>query len=259
MRVLAWIGAGVEVLARCFLRALLIAACIYILLFVSTAASALSLSVKSTSDLIFADGFESGIPGAEPPHCDSPFMDRASPIYTDWAHALGARDGSPLATYPRGLSYPVAVGTNIGTALVIPFTPLAGQTVNFYFDQVQARPSDGYGRARPADLMWVAITECADEFGRGRVDLRPAVQGAVDPFQRPGCRKVENSASLIWTTAAFLPESNDAACKLEAGKTYFLIVSPVNPQDGIAEGEHTCSNVPSSASGCDVGVFSTSD
>jgi hypothetical protein len=215
---------------------------------------------NKTLEAIFANGFESGSEGGEPPaHCDSPFMDRASPIYTDWAHALGARDGSPLAVYPRGLSYPVAVGTSKFTALVIPFTPLAGQTVNFYFDQVQARPSDGYGRARPADLMWVAITECADEFGRGRVDLRPAVQGAVDPFQRPGCRKVENSASLIWTTAAFLPESNDAACKLIAGRTYFLIVSPVNPQDGIAEGEHTCSDVPSSASGCDVGVFSTSD
>jgi hypothetical protein len=209
---------------------------------------------------LFKDGFESpGSGGGDPPPPDfcnnSPtFIDPLGwqPIYTDWANALGARDGNPLAVYPEALSYPVALGTNIGTALVVKFVPNPNQSVNLYFDFVQSRPQDGYNRSRPADAMFVGITECSRTTGQGRVDLRPPVQGALDPLQQPRCRVVESGASLVWTTG-----NSPNACQLTAGKTYYLIVSPVDPKDGLTPGEHTCRVLAIEQAGCDVGAVSS--
>jgi hypothetical protein len=83
------------------------------------------------------------------------------------------------------------------------------------------------------------------------------VQGAVDPMQRPGCRKFERAAALVWTTSP-TAVSDDAVCALQAGKTYWLIVSPTNPQDGLQAGEHSCKDVPSTDNGCDVGAVTQS-
>jgi hypothetical protein len=41
-------------------------------------------------------------------------------------------------------------------------------------------------------------------------------------------------------------------CKLEAGKPYFMTISPTNVLDGLQFGEHTCQ---SGDAGCDVGVI----
>jgi hypothetical protein len=242
--------AVVNLLASALLKAFLVFAFILLALTPS----------KAAATSIFGNGFETpGSGGEDPPDfCTDPLINPAGFYRTDktWTQTFSAPDGHPSAIYPAGVSFPTPVGAEIGHFRVVPFTPFQDHTVNLYWDQVQARPQDGYYRARPARSMFLAITPCSQTFGQivlGSGDLRAPMPNAVDPFQRPGCREVANSASLIWTTdKRIAATSNDYVCVLEAGKPYWLIVAPVNPSDGLVPGEETCEL--DRDSGCDVGV-----
>lgn len=173
-------------------------------------------------------------------------------VEKQWVQAFSAPDGSPQAIYPGGVSFPTPVGAQKGTYTAIPFTPVAGQSVNMYFDQVQPRPQDGYANPRPAEGMFVAISPCAG-------DLRVWSPGNADQFLRPGCRKFEGTASIVWTTLPIYAQSDDTICKLNAGQTYYLHFLPANPQGGLQTGEHSCEAAANSINGCDVGaVFQAS-
>ncbi len=159
-----------------------------------------------------------------------------------WTQTFSAPDGNPSAAYPSGVSFPTPVGSLIGSVRIVPITPFSAQVVNLYFDQVQARPQDGYGRAKPADSMFLAITPCSTP------DLRPPDQQSPDPFARPACRVFENSGALVWSTGTTF-----GACLLNPWQTYYLQVAPINP----VTLQHSCKNVPASEVGCDVGAVTS--
>lgn len=223
------------------------------------------------SSAIYANGFETpGAGGGDSPvdYCANPQVNPGGFQRVDksWTQVFSAPDGNPSAIYPAGVAFPTPVGANKGTYVVVAFTPFERQTVNLYVDQVQARPQDGYGRARPARTMMIAITPCHSLFPREGFadlfdgDLRAPNDGAGgDPFLRSGCREIENSYSLIWSTDPQAGTESDASvCILHAGTRYALVIAPVDPRDGIDPGEHTCEDVPSTATGCDVGVVLSS-
>jgi hypothetical protein len=125
---------------------------------------------------------------------------------------------------------------------VIPFTPLANLTVDISWDPVQANPQQGYPNARPAELMFLSISRCAG-------DLRPPQASSGDPFLQNGCRRLGSGGSLFYTTRVDVV-SNEFFCRLEPGVVHYLLVSPVDPTDGVTLGEHTCGAI--SVFGCDV-------
>lgn len=162
----------------------------------------------------------------------------------DWVSAFSSRDGSPVAIYPSSVGFPVPIGAAKNGYTTIPFTPTANLTVNLNWDGVQANSAQGYPNPRPASSMFVSISPCPG-------DVRAPVSGASDPWLRLGCRKMGFNANIFYTTSA-IPESNDSACRLEAGSTYYLNVMAADPSDGLTLGEHTCEPVSNSANGCDV-------
>lgn len=212
---------------------------------------------------IFTNGFERAEDGGAPvDYCVDALVNPGGMQRQDrsWTQTFSAPDGHPSAIYSNGVSFPTPVGANVGIYEVVPFTPFTAHTVNLYFDQVQARPQDGYGRAKPARTMMLAITPCFLQFGQitvGSGDLRAPVTGHPDPFHRPGCRKIENSASLIWTTDPLAATvTDDQVCVLTAGRPHYLVIAAVDPTDGIDIGEETC--LLPDAVGCDVGVVLSS-
>lgn len=219
-------------------------------LLLGIAVAALIGSSSSYAASVFTNGFEAAEGGGEEPpdSCVDPlvFPPGWRVDSRTWTQTFSAPDGRPIATYPNGVSWPVAVGAEKGRIKIVPFTPTPRQSVNAYFDQVQARPQDGYYRSRPAASMFMAITPCG-------ADVRPPDYFALDPFQRRDCRDVMNFGSLVWTTGRVA-----GACHVEAGRTYWLVFMAADPRDGLTLGEHTCEDVSSTDSGCDVGiVFST--
>lgn len=160
-----------------------------------------------------------------------------------WAQLFTPRDGNPVPVYPTSNGFPVPIGANKGQYVAASFTPLANQTVNMVWDRAQAKPTEGYSTARPAAGMFISISPCPG-------DLRPA--DATGGFLANGCRKFQNEGTLIYSTMSSLSQSTSSACKLEAGKTYYINVLPANPYDGLTTNEHSCDDVASSALGCDV-------
>lgn len=239
---LFWCGVdeSMKVLASACLKAFIAFALIMLVL---TTGRAHSFSFSRTTVkgmTLFADGFESAKqPGADP--CDSPLVmpEGFAPTYKSWAQCFTPRDGSPVPTYPNGLGFPVPLGANKGEYLVCEFVALPDQVTNLFFDPAQANPGQGYYVARPASSMFLGVSTCPGDFRM--------VQG---------CSLVANTGSLV-TTTRDVPNPN--ACSLTAGVTYYLTVAPVDPQDGLTEGEHTCRDVPSSANGCDVQTRQTSN
>lgn len=216
-------------------------------------------STAVTASAVVAAASGGGNPNPQPEGCDITSSDAAfnpsnfAKVERAWSQVFSAPDGSPQATYPNGVSFPTPVGASKGTYVVVPFQPNASQSVVMYWDQIQPRPQDGYANARPADGMFFAISPCKGDLRRW------SGASASDPWLRPGCRKFENAAGLVWTTSSAYPSSNENVCKLEAGRTYYLHVLPADPTDGLTTGEHSCTGAANSANGCDVGVvFQTS-
>lgn len=205
----------------------------------------LLLPVETSAQRIFTNGFEGGLPGGPPVNpCADPLVRPAGwqMVQKSWVQAWSAYNaykpnGNPgpgiKAVWPNSVSFPTPIGALKGQYLVVPFTPQANQAIGIFWDPAQARPQNGYTPARPAISMLVRISECAG-------DLRPIVGW-------DSCARIENTASIFWTTKA---NATASQCKLTAGKTYFMTVAPVNPNDGLKLGEHTCANT--APLGCDV-------
>lgn len=196
---------------------------------------------------VFVDGFEppaEATPAAYNCNVDGVMPPNFNLAMSTWPRTFSSPDGSPRAEYPQGVSFPTPVGADRTYMRVVPFVPNPSQMVNMYWDEVQSRPSEGYQPGRPAQGMWFAISPCIG-------DMRAPVYASEDPFLRPGCRRFETSGGLVWVTAASIPTSDTAFCKLEAGRTYYMTISPTNVIDGLQFGEHTCF---SSDFGCEVGV-----
>lgn len=204
---------------------------------------------------IFADGFECKVNcgGGPPPALCFDGNTYIHPAGWQkrtkvWQQTFSSPDGVPKATYPNSVSFPVPVPGLIATKgqyLVMPFIPTPALVVNMFWDPAQARPQDGYGRARPALGMFVGISKC-------QADFRPHtfVGALFDPFLHNGCRKFENTASIFYTTLS-AAESDDSVCALEPGETYYLNVIPFHT--GLSPpltGVDTCAD--SAPNGCDV-------
>ena len=186
------------------------------------------------ADPIFFDGFEP-LPPQEPAEydCNIPGVmpDGFNMIYKTWTQTFSSPDGSPSASYPSGVGFPTPVGSSQTFMTVVPFVPNPKQIVNMYWDDVPSLPAQNYN-SRPADGMFFAISPCMG-------DMR-APDYFGDPYERFGCRKFQRSASIIWTTSESVAESNADICRLEAGKTYYMTISPTDVTDGVQPGESSC-------------------
>lgn len=193
---------------------------------------------------VFLDGFEAPVPAA----CSDPLIAPAGwdMLSSNWTAAWSSPDGSPQASYPNSVGFPVPIGTNKGKIKVINFTPLPNQTVDITWDTVQPNHEQGY-YARPATSMFFAISPCGG-------DVRPPDAFSTDPWLQPGCRQVAGGGSMFFTTRPpTSQQGNEIVCHLEAGVQYFMMVAPINPSDGLTLGEHTCdASAQQSAEGCEV-------
>lgn len=181
---------------------------------------------------VHADGFEGDDPaGADP--CASPLVlpDYRVTLKT-WTQCFTPRDGNPKPTYPSSNGFPIPLGAPKGEATACAFVAQPDQVTNLFWDGAQANPNEGYFTARPADAMFLGIDTCAGS-------LR----------QIPGCWRYTNTGTLVTSTRH--PPS-DFYCALTPGVTYYLNISPMDPTDGLQDGEHSCKPVPSSEAGCDV-------
>jgi hypothetical protein len=195
-------------------------------------------------DRIFADGFEEFEAGAE--LCDSPLVMPAgwATETKTWVAAFSNPSGTPQATYPNSVGFPVPVpgykqyhrsGFHTyylkGQIVAIGFVAEAGRTVDITWDTAQSGPN--YTMPRPADMMHVGVSPCP-------WDLRPTAL----------CSVTAGAGSLFHSTK---PDAIGSFCPLIAGATYYLNVAMADPNDGLTPGEHTCSvTAINSANGCDV-------
>jgi hypothetical protein len=208
---------------------------------------------SSTSDAIFRDGFESGLPGGPPQDAcflGAPLVRPTGWVVTpiSWVKAFTPRDGAPKPVYPNSLGFPVPIGADRGGITAIKFRSIANQTVSIFWDPAQAKPSEGYFRARPASAMFFSISPCHG-------DVRPGDN--TGGFLMQGCRKLANTGGFTYTTKASVPASTTATCKLEPDTDYYINVMAANPYDGLVIGETTCFDTQSSMEGCDIQARST--
>jgi hypothetical protein len=176
--------------------------------------------------------------GAPPPDpCDHPLVMPEGWVRKTitWAQLFTPRDGAPVPTYPNSNGFPVPIGADKGTYVTARFVAEPMQAWNLFWDGAQANPPEGYRTARPADSMFLSISQCPGDF---RIKL------GFDP-----CAKNTNTGSLLGNSTGVV---SAFACPLVAGAEYWITVAPVNPVDGLTPGEHTCRPVPSSEAGCDV-------
>jgi hypothetical protein len=203
-----------------------------------------SAAVVSSTIQIFGDGFEQAEEEGPPVFsCDHPDVRPSWMTGTvkTWAKLFMPRDGSPVPTYPNGLGFPIPLGASKSAWEAGWFVALEDQTTTLFWEPAQAKPNEGYYMARPAKGMFVSISPCEG-------DLRPSSFVATD-FLAPGCRRYANTGSITTTTKQ--PASTFGYCALVAGQKYYLNVSPVNPNDGLTPGEHSCQNTAGSLNGCD--------
>ena len=161
-----------------------------------------------------------------------------------WVAAFSSPDGTPQAAYPQSVGFPVPIGAAKQGYTTIPFTPTTNLSVALFWENVQANSLEGYRNPRPANEMFISISPCPG-------DVRAPVPNAADHWLRPGCRKLANTATIVYTTLAAY-QTNNAVCKLDPNVQYYINILAANPTDGLSTGEHTCSSVPNSANGCDV-------
>jgi hypothetical protein len=164
-------------------------------------------------------------------------------VNKSWVSTWSSRDGDPVATYPASVGFPVPVGADKGTYRVTEFTPGVNEVIQISWETVQSNGIQGYPNPRPADAMYFSISPCAGDF-------RPPDDSSSDGFLQRGCRKGGGSAGMIFHTLG--TPSNFQSCQLVAGQKYYMNVIAASPEDGLTSGEHTCTSVANSASGCDV-------
>jgi len=190
----------------------------------------------SAQDRVFADGFEDPQPGLGP--CEHPLVQPEGWQATtkSWQQAWSSPDGSPQATFPNSVGFPVPIGAAKGGYTVIPFVMSGGLSITITWDTAQANGGQGYGAPRPADSMTLTWSECPGDFRM--------IGGGFD-----ACAMTASGASMFGTVNVAPP----TACQMDVGRTYYLNVIAANPQDGLQDGEHTCSDIsPWTTFGCDV-------
>jgi hypothetical protein len=263
-----WVAILVEAAANATIKAFLLFAIIWLFFFPTTNASGVSdgkfliigsylqddnskkLSGYDKVESVFSNGFEieegEGVDVCAQPGIQPGWM---TGQIVPWTKLLSPRDGSPVPTYPNGVGFAVPIGADRGAWISGKFTAQPNQTVILYWELAQAKPNEGYGIARPALGMSIVVSPCVG-------DLRTPMFSATD-LLAPGCRKYGYSNTLIWTTKR--SESAYGYCALIPGREYYLTVSPVDIQDGLTPGEHTCTQAPSSQDGCDVQAKQSAD
>lgn len=196
------------------------------------------------ADRIFADGFETvEVGGADP--CVHPLVMPAGWALESksWVAAFSNPSGTPQATYPNSVGFPVPVpgykqwhrsGFHSyylkGQIVAIGFVAQPNQSVDITWDTAQSGPS--YTMPRPADMMFVGVDPCP-------WSVKPTVL----------CSVTAGAGSLFHTTKT----NSGGGCPLIAGATYYLNIVMADPTDGLTPGEHTCSvTAANSANGCDV-------
>jgi hypothetical protein len=200
----------------------------------------------ATLERIFADGFEEGEPGGPVDPCLDPLVMPAGWLLKQktWVAAFSNPSGTPQATYPNSVGFPVPVpgyeqwhrsGNHKyylkGQIVAIGFVAEAGTTVDITWDGAQSGPN--YTMPRPARMMHFTLSVCP-------WDVRPTVL----------CSLTAGAGSLFHSTRTDITGS---FCPLIAGNTYYLNAVMADPNDGLTPGEHTCSDTaPNSANGCDV-------
>lgn len=207
------------------------------------AASAILLlgsAFPAAAQTVFFDGFEE--PVADP--CAHPLIAPAGweTQSKTWVDNWSSPDGWPRASYPNSVGFPVPIGANKNKITVVNFVPLANQTIDISWDGVQSNLEQGY-YPRPALSMFISISLCPG-------DVRPPDSQSADPLLHQSCRTGGGGGSLFFSTQ---PGSGDFACRLEAGRMYFMNIAPIDPSDGLQPGEHTCDDSSAySEQGCDV-------
>jgi hypothetical protein len=192
------------------------------------------------ADTLHRDGFEEGEPGGPVDPCAHPLVQPAGWQVTtkSWQQAWSSPDGSPQATFPQSVGFPVPIGAQKGGYTVIPFLPTGGQTVQVTWDTAQSNAPQGYRAPRPAHTMLLNISECPG-------DVRPpSIGGNFD-----ACVRLSGLDSMFWTTE----DTSTFACQLQVGRVYYLNVMAADPTDGLELSEHTCNDLsPWTTFGCDV-------
>lgn len=200
----------------------------------------LGSAAPAVAQTVFFDGFEPVVAD----YCDDPLVEPQgwNVFATSWSDTWSSPDGSPRATFPNSVGFPVPIGTNRGALRVIGFTMPAGMTIDLTWDPAQSNGNQGYV-ARPAQSMYFAVSPCA-------ADARPLDPSGLDPFRSTACRQVGAASSMFLST---LPGSGSYVCRLQPDQLYYMTVAPVNPFDGLTPGEHSCDDsMPETQFGCDV-------
>ena len=148
-----------------------------------------------------------------------------------WSQAFSAPDGTPQAYWPRDPGFAVPVGAPVGGIRSMEFMVVAPvPRILFFWQRATAMPNDGYLFPSFAGGMFFAISPC-------RGDVRPAVAGMpADPFLSSACRAYSPSAALTLSVT----QAQAGTCKLEQGRTYWIVAMAANPDDGLTPGETTC-------------------
>lgn len=151
---------------------------------------------------VFHDGFEQEDPcaGAIP---QGFFIEEKS-----WQQTWSAPNGRSQAIYPNSIGSAVPLFGKRQTLVVNSFVPGSNQYAAIFWDMAQTNNSIGYSTPSPALAMFVGISEC-------RGDLRP----------KQFCTRFAHTGSVTWSTSN-LPST----CNLEAGRTYFMTISPHDPE-----------------------------
>jgi hypothetical protein len=203
-------------------------------------------ALPAAAQTVFRDGFDPPPEPEVPEACSDPLI---APEGWDmntstWSEAWSSPDGSPQASYPNSVGFPVPLGANKNKIKVIHFVPQANQTVDISWDTVQANEREGY-KPRVALSMFISISPCPG-------DVRAVDNYSEDPFLRGGCRQQGGGGSMFFTTQPGMTNP-EIVCTLQAGTTYFMNVAPIDPRDGLTLGEHTCDDASVySDQGCEV-------
>lgn len=158
-------------------------------------------SAAAHAEIIFADSFE--LPGP----CEGAVPAGFTVVERGWNETWGGLcPGSP--TYPNSLPFPVPLQGQPQVLVVTVWTPGPDESAHIYWDGAQPNVAACYAQPRPAESMYVSISQC-------RGDTRP----------RGACGRFGQENGIIWSTE--LTGSN--ICTLTPGVPAYMTITPHNP------------------------------
>jgi len=177
----------------------------------------------------------------EPQGCSAPGIRPEGWLASDrsWQQAFSSPDGSPVASWPYSVYFPVPLRAARGGWTSVGFVAQGDVTgLQLWWQRAEAIPSQGYATPSPALGMFVAISPC-------RGDTRPPDPASPDPSLSAHCRKFSYVSALIFSWAT----TNAPVCVLVPGRRYYYTFLAADPRDGLVPGESTCE---AGATGCEV-------